>query len=170
MKNAIYAGSFDVIHNGHISIIERALELFPTRQVVVIVANNRDKKHYFSIDERMEIVNASLKHLKNKNIKIIAYEGIISEWANKNNADIMIRGLRDGNDLTYEFSLEQFTRASSNLETIYLSPFTEHLNTSSSLIRMFLQTNNIDKAKNFMNEKGFETMVKILNRGKANEV
>jgi len=161
MKRAIYAGSFDVIHNGHISIIERAISLFPTRLITVIVANNRDKKHMFNVDDRMAIVTASLAHLSDK-VEIISFGGIISQWANDNNADIMIRGLRDGNDLTYEFSLEQFTRGTSKMETIYLSPFTEHLNTSSSLVRMYLQTDNVSEAKRYMDKDGFYTMNNIL--------
>jgi len=161
MKRAIYAGSFDIIHNGHISIIERAINLFPTRKITIIVANNRNKNHMFSAEKRMAIVKASLDHLSDK-VEIIMYDGIVSDWANKHSADIMIRGLRDGNDLTYEFSLEQFTRGTSNMETIYLSPYTQHLNTSSSLLRMFIQTNNLDKVKNYISEEGFNTLYKIL--------
>jgi len=164
MNRAIYAGSFDIIHNGHISIIERAISLLPTRKITIIVANNHDKKHMFSIDERIKIVESSLSHLSDK-IEIVAYEGIISSWANLNSADIMIRGLRDGNDLTYEFSLEQFTRNTSNMETVYLSPYTEHLNTSSSLLRMFIQTNNLDKVENYIPKEGFDVLCRILKKG-----
>lgn len=160
-KIAIYAGSFDCIHSGHIEIIKRAVALFPTRIVHVIVADNRNKKHFFTADERYSIVEASLKELVGK-IKIVKFDGIISNYANDNDADVMIRGIRDGVDLNYETALEQFTRNTSSAETVYLSPYTEHLNTSSSLIRMFLETDNVSEAKKYMDKDGFYTLTQIL--------
>ena len=163
MKRVIYAGSFDPIHNGHIDIIERAISLFPSRRVTIIVANNRDKKHFLSIEERIEIVKASLSHISDK-VDIIMYEGIISDYANENNADVMIRGIRSGTDLEYEFNLEQFTRRTSKMETSYLTPTNEHINTSSSLVRMFVSTDNITEAKSYMAKDGFYTMSEILKK------
>lgn len=163
MKRVIYAGSFDPIHSGHIDIIERAISLFPSRRVTVIVANNREKKHFLSIEDRMAVVSASLAHISDK-IDVIMYEGIISDYANENDADVMIRGIRSGTDLEYEFNLEQFTRKTSKMETSYLTPKNEHINTSSSLVRMFLSTDNIAEAKSYMSKDGFYTMSEILKK------
>ncbi len=163
MKRVIYAGSFDPIHLGHIDIIERAVSLFPSRKVTVIVANNREKKHFLSITERMAVVKASLAHLDDK-IEIIMYEGIISDYANENDADVMIRGIRSGTDLEYEFNLEQFTRKTSKMETSYLTPKNEHINTSSSLVRMFLTTANTVEAKAYMSKDGFYTMSEMMKK------
>lgn len=163
MKRVIYAGSFDPIHLGHIDIIERAVSLFPSRRVTVIVANNRDKKHFLTIEQRMAVTEASLAHLADK-IDIIKYEGIISHYANEQDADVMIRGIRSGTDLEYEFNLEQFTRATSKMETSYLTPKNDHINTSSSLVRMFLQTDNTTEAKTYMHKDGFYTMSELLKK------
>lgn len=160
-KIAIYAGSFDCIHSGHIEIIRRAVSLFPSRMVHVIVADNKNKKHFFTAEERYNIVIASLKDLEGK-IKIVQFDGIISDYANDNNADVMIRGIRNATDLDYEIALEQFTRNTSKVETAYLTPYSEHLNTSSSLIRMFLQSDNVAEAKKYMDKDGFYTLTQIL--------
>lgn len=163
---AIYAASFDPIHNGHIAIIDRATKLFIARKVHVIVASNLDKKHMFNIDERMEIVKNSLSHLKDK-IEIISYSGIIADYINDNNVDVSVRGIRNSTDFSYEVQLEQFTRDTTGIETVYLSPYTNDLNTSSSLLRMFIQSGNIQEAKKYMNYNGCQTMVKILESRKC---
>lgn len=163
---AIYAASFDPIHNGHIAIIDRATKLFIARKVHVIVANNLDKKHMFNIDERMEIVKNSLSYLKDK-IEIISYSGIIADYINDNNVDVSVRGIRNSTDFSYEVQLEQFTRDTTGIETVYLSPYTNDLNTSSSLLRMFIQSGNIQEAKKYMNYNGYQTMVKILESRKC---
>lgn len=161
MKKAIYAGSFDVIHNGHIDVIKRALNLFPSREIVIIVANNRDKKHMFSAKERFSITKESLKDL---NVKVIMFDGLISDYANQNNGDVMIRGIRNGKDLDYEVDLEQMTRLTSNMETVYLTPYTEHIHTSSSAVRRLISINRSDLVCNYMDKNGFLKMKNILER------
>lgn len=164
-KIAIYPGSFDPLTLGHLDVIERATKLFISRKLHVIIANNRDKKHMFDIDERMAIAEASLSHLKDK-IELVSYEGIISDYAKEYDADVMVRGIRDGVDFSYEVQLEQFTRHTSRLETVYLSPYTQHLNTSSSLVRMFIKSGNIAEAKQYMQKNGYYVMEEIL-KGKS---
>jgi len=160
-KIAIYPISGDPMHSGHVEIVERATKLFISRKLHVVIADNRDKKHLFSTDERMKIAEASLSHLRDK-IEIVKFGGIVSDYAKQHNADVMVRGIRDGVDFSYEVQLEQFTRGTSNVETVYLSPYTHHLNTSSSLIRMFINSGNISEAKNFMCKEGFYVMEEIL--------
>lgn len=160
-KIAIYPLSADPMTSGHVDIIERTTKLFIARKVHVVIADNRDKNHMFTTDERMQIVEASLSHLKDK-IEIVKYGGIISDYAKQHNADVMVRGIRNSTDFDYEIQLEQFTRQTSNVETVYLSPYTDHLNTSSSLIRMFIKSGNISEAKNFMCKNGFYVMEEIL--------
>lgn len=164
-KVAIYPLSADPLTLGHIDIVERAIGLFPSRDIHVVIANNRDKNHFFTFEQRLEIAKASLSHLDDK-IKIVGYEGIISNYANQNNVDVMIRGFRNHSDVDYELNLEQFTRKTSDMETIYLSPYTQHLNTSSSLVRMFLQSDNIIKSKTYLSTAGYETMTEILKNRK----
>jgi len=160
----IYPLSADPFTSGHKDIVQRMISLFPSREIHIIIANNRDKKHFFSSEERLDIVKASLDGLNLKNTKIILFDGILSDYAKANNADVMIRGIRNATDLDYEIKLEQFTRNTSDVETVYLTPYTEHLNTSSSLVRMFLETNNIQEAEKFMCKDGYKKMLEIVNK------
>lgn len=163
----IYPLSADPFTLGHKNVVERTAQLFPDREIHVIVADNRDKKHFFSIEERISIVEASLGKLIEKNVQVLGFDGILSDYATENEAGVIIRGIRNATDLDYEFKLEQFTRNTCPAETVYLTPLTDHLNTSSSLLRMFLQSGNTSKAEEFMDDKGFERMKEII-RFKSN--
>lgn len=162
-KIAIFALSADPMTLGHVDIVERAIRLFPSRKIHVVIANNRDKKHFFDFEARLSIAKASLIHIA-ESIEIVSWSGLISDYANHNNADVMIRGVRTGVDMAYEFNLEQFTRKTSKMETSYLTPKNEHINTSSSLVRMFISTDNITEVKSYMGKYGFYTMTEILKK------
>jgi pantetheine-phosphate adenylyltransferase len=162
MKNKIiYPLSADPITSGHVDIIERIINLFPNDEIDIVIANNEKKKHLFSIQERLWIARSSCINLDRK-VNIISYDGILSDYANNNNSTIMVRGIRNSTDFDYEINLEQFTRETSNLETIYLSPYTKHLNTSSSLVRNFILSGHMDKSHKFMEVNGFNKMKEIL--------
>ncbi|BBI31905.1 phosphopantetheine adenylyltransferase [Cohnella abietis] len=152
---AVYAGSFDPITLGHVSVIERAASMFD--EVHIVVANNRDKKHLFNIDQRTEMVVLSLE-LINK-VKVIPFEGIVADYINQNQIDVVIRGIRNATDLEYELQLEQYIRNTTKADTIYLSPYTQNMQTSSSLVRMFVNSDKIELAKAYMDDKAFGKMV-----------
>jgi pantetheine-phosphate adenylyltransferase len=149
MKKAIYPGSFDPITKGHIDVIKKAIELCDV--LYVVVAINENKKHMFDINTRAEIVNKAISEIKvpiGKKIEIITFGGIISNLALKLDIDIMIRGIRDHVDLSYELNIEQFTKGTAkNVITVYFTAEAENVYTSSSLIRQFIISNNIDKIK-----------------------
>ncbi|WP_232058107.1 pantetheine-phosphate adenylyltransferase [Cohnella abietis] len=155
MMKAVYAGSFDPITLGHVSVIERAASMFD--EVHIVVANNRDKKHLFNIDQRTEMVVLSLE-LINK-VKVIPFEGIVADYINQNQIDVVIRGIRNATDLEYELQLEQYIRNTTKADTIYLSPYTQNMQTSSSLVRMFVNSDKIELAKAYMDDKAFGKMV-----------
>ena len=98
MKKAIYAGTFDPIHKGHIDVIERAAKMFD--KVIVVLAINSKKTHLFSEDERLEMTKDSLKHLSN--VDVIFYSGLIAKLSSEEKAVALIRGLRTVTDFEYE--------------------------------------------------------------------
>ena len=106
MKVAVYPGTFDPITYGHIDVIKKALKIFD--KLVVATTDNSDKNYFFSIEERIDIINNSLfKDLKfNKSkIKIIKFNNLTIQLCKKYNASAIIRGLRAVSDFEYEFQL-----------------------------------------------------------------
>lgn len=160
---AIYPGSFDPITLGHLDIIGRSLKIFD--EVIVVVANNESKNHLFTFKQRKEIIDKSLEDLfvpEGKKLRVIGTDGIVSELANSLKADAIIRGIRNATDLDYEIRLEQYNRNTCNAETVYLSPSTEHLNTSSSLVRMFLQTGKSYLIDEYVSQNSIDYIKDIL--------
>ncbi|MBP5693994.1 MAG: pantetheine-phosphate adenylyltransferase [Bacilli bacterium] len=117
MKIAIYPGSFDPITNGHLDIIKRATTLFD--KVIVVLAINNKKKYRFSLEERKEMVEESVKGLKN--VEVDVCNGLTVEYAKSKGAVAMIRGLRVVSDFEYEWSLTAANRfIDSSIETVFL--------------------------------------------------
>lgn len=106
MKKAVYPGSFDPITNGHLDILKRALEVFD--EVIVLVADNKDKKSRFTVKERVEMIKDATKNLKG--VKVDSTPGLTVEYAKKIGAKHLIRGLRAVTDFEYEFSLAEANR------------------------------------------------------------
>lgn len=148
-KTGIYPGSFDPITKGHLDVIEKAIQLCD--KLYVVVAINADKKHMFDIDTRTVIVKKALKEIKipeGKEIILVQYGGIISNFAKEVGANIMIRGIRDHIDLSYELNIEQFTKMTAEgVLTVYFTAEAKNVYISSSLIRQFIVTGNFDKIK-----------------------
>ena len=100
MRIAIYPGSFDPITNGHLDILNRALEIFD--KVIVLVAINPNKKSRFSVEERIAMIKEAED---NPNVEVDSYQGLTVEYAKAHGAKHLIRGLRAVTDFEYEFQL-----------------------------------------------------------------
>lgn len=103
-KNKVVAmlpGSYDPPTNGHINLIERSSALFGT--VFVVVADNINKKCLFTVEERVQLLEKTLKHLDN--IKVVSHRGLIVDFAKENKVTLMVRGVRALVDFGYEFEL-----------------------------------------------------------------
>ena len=154
---AIYPGSFNPMTLGHANILQRALTLFD--EVVVMIANNPKKEYEFTLHDRIEIVERTVHDIaipEGKKIRIGHTEGIVADYINAEHIQAIIRGIRNATDLDYEFQLEQYNQHATSAETIYLSPYTEHLNTSSTLVRMFCQSGKLKQAEKFLSPSAFE--------------
>ena len=100
MRIAVYPGSFDPITNGHLDILNRALEIFD--KVIVLVAVNPNKKSRFSVEERIAMIKEAVD---NPNVEVDSYSGLTVEYAKAHHAKHLIRGLRAVTDFEYEFQL-----------------------------------------------------------------
>ncbi len=143
MRIAIYPGTFDPITFGHIDVIKKSLNIFD--RVIVATTDNINKNYYFSIEDRLSIINNSLfKDLKfNKNkIKVISFENLTIDLCKKFNANTIIRGLRAVSDFEYEFQLAGMNRKlNSNIETIFLMSDVKNQIISSRLIKEIAEFN-----------------------------
>lgn len=159
MKKAIYPGSFDPMTKGHIDIIKKSLLLFD--EIYVVVAENPNKEHMFSTDERRIIVEKSLKNLdipEGKKVFVLSFKGIITRLALDKGINFIIRGMRNAHDMQDEYAIEQFTENSSNkmVSTIYFSPSPEHIFTSSTLVRNFIKAGFKSKTKKYVDKKAYK--------------
>ncbi len=137
-KIALYPGTFDPITNGHFDIIERALGLF--NEVIIAVAVSRDKKPMFTLQERIEMSQEAVKHLKN--VKVVGFDNLTVELAKEHDATILIRGLRAVSDFEYELQLGYLNNSlDDTIETVYLMPKLKHAFISSSIVRNLLKFN-----------------------------
>ena len=143
MKTAIYPGTFDPITFGHIDVIKKSLKIFD--RVVVGTTDNVNKDYYFSIDERLSIINNSLYkdlRLNKKRIKVVAFDTLTINLCKKYNASVIIRGLRAVSDFEYEFQLAGMNKKlSSNVETIFLMSDVENQIISSNFVKEITKLN-----------------------------
>ena len=148
MKTAIYPGTFDPITYGHIDVIKKSLKIFD--RVVVATTDNINKNYYFSIDERISIIENSLfKDLKlNKSkIKIVPFDTLTINLCKKYKASVIIRGLRAVSDFEYEFQLAGMNKKlNANIETMFLMSDVENQIISSKFVKEIAKLNgNINK-------------------------
>lgn len=129
---AVYPGAFDPVTNGHLDLALRAARLFD--RVVVGVAADPGRRTCFTLDERVRMIQEELA--ARDNIKTVGFEGLLVDFARKQNARIIVRGLRAVSDFEYEFQLAGMNRAlSSELESVFMTPSEPVAFISSSLVR-----------------------------------
>ena len=133
MKIAIYPGSFDPITNGHLDIINRASHLFD-KIIISITDNNPNKTSFFSLDERIDLVQKSIGNYTNVEVKY--FDGLLVKFAKENQANAIVRGLRALSDFEFEFKMALMNRnLDDKVSTVFLMPHEKYTHISSSLIR-----------------------------------
>ncbi len=134
-KIAIYPGSFDPITNGHIDLIQRAVKLFDT--VIIGISQNSKKTAFLSIDDRIAVARKALKGIERA--KILCFDTLLVDFANAQNAQVILRGLRAVSDFEYEFQLSGMNKhLNPDIETLFMTPAEQYANISSSLVREIL--------------------------------
>lgn len=131
-KIAIYPGTFDPITNGHVDLVDRALNIFD--QIVVAVSTAYGKNTLFDLCTRERIIKEVFKD--NQRVKVVSFQGLLVDTAVKHNACAIVRGLRAVSDFDYEFQMSSMNnKLNSNIQTIFLIPSEKFSCISSTLIR-----------------------------------
>ena len=136
MPKVIYPGTFDPVTYGHIDIVRRAVELF--EEVIVTVANNPSKTSLFSVEERIEMLNESLKEFER--VRVDWFDGLVVDHAKQVGAVGIIRGLRAVSDFEYEFQMALMNRKlAGEIATILLMPHARYTYLNSTIVRNLAQ-------------------------------
>ena len=131
-KIAIVPGSFDPITYGHIDIIKRSSELFD--EIIVAILVNPDKKYLFSLDERVEMIEETIKDIPN--IRVDAFSGLLVNYAKKVGSSVIVSGLRAVSDFEYEMQLTFMNKAlDEGIETFYMMANKQYSFISSSIVK-----------------------------------
>jgi len=131
LRKAIYPGSFDPITNGHLDVLQRAVGLFD--ELVVAVARDNAKQSLFSVEERVSLIQEVVRI---PNVRVVPFDGLLVDFAAREKAVALVRGLRAVSDFEFEFQLALMNRKlSPALETVFLMPREELTYISSRIVK-----------------------------------
>lgn len=135
MKVGVYAGSFDPITRGHKDIINRSLKVVD--RLIVLVGNNPNKKYWFSVQEREEMIRMIFGKEYGSKIEIAIHGGLLVDFMKKRGVSIIIRGLRAVSDYEYEmgYAFANKDLAKGEVETVFIPASREYMYLSSSGVR-----------------------------------
>lgn len=132
MRTAIYPGSFDPLTNGHLDVLQRAAKLFD--RVVVAIARNEGKHPLFTQEERLALMQPAIARMKN--VRADTFDGLLVEYAEKQKACALVRGLRAVSDFEFEFQMALMNRKlDEKIETIFMMPKDTYTFISSRIVK-----------------------------------
>ena len=159
-KKALFTGSFDPLTNGHLDIIERASTMFDTLVVGVIM--NPQKKSFFTLEERENMIREVTAHLPN--VEVSHFSGLLADYVNENNFDVIVRGLRGTTDFEYELTMAHMNARlfNDNVDTVFLMTDPEYAFLSSSMAKEVHSLGGGESLKGLIPDTILERMDKKL--------
>ena len=142
MRTALFPGSFDPFHNGHLEIVETAAKLFD-HIVVAPVRNPQKGEPLFTLAERQEMIAESVAHVPN--VSIDSFSALVVDLARQLGVDVIVKGLRVASDAEAELQQAQINKAVSGIETLFIPCSSEYSFIASKYVREFARFGGADR-------------------------
>jgi pantetheine-phosphate adenylyltransferase len=142
LQTALYPGSFDPFHNGHLEIVEIASKLFD-HVVVAAMRNTQKGDALFTLEERSQMITDSVAHLPN--IKVTSFSSLVVDLARQLDADVIVKGLRVASDAEAELQQAQMNRRVTGIETLFIPCSSEYSFIASKYVRDFARFGGADR-------------------------
>jgi pantetheine-phosphate adenylyltransferase len=133
MRRAVCPGSFDPVTNGHLDIVARASSIFD--ELVIAVLVNESKTGVFTVEERIAMLDRSVRDLGLSNVRCMTFEGLLVDFCRDQDAGVIVKGLRASTDFDYELPMAQMNRALTGVDTVLVPTSPEWAFVSSSLTK-----------------------------------
>ncbi|MEJ5339449.1 MAG: pantetheine-phosphate adenylyltransferase [Aquificaceae bacterium] len=131
MKRAVYPGTFDPPHLGHLDIVKRAVRIFD--YLVVAVARNPRKNLLFSMEERMDMFSKMVEGIKGVEVK--GFDGLLVDFMKQEGIEVIVRGVRLFTDFEYELQIALNNYKLAKVETVFMMPSQDYIHISSTIVR-----------------------------------
>lgn len=129
---AVYPGTFDPLTSGHEDLVRRGASLF--QQVIVGIAASRNKRPFFTLEERVAMAREVLKPYPN--VEVIGFDCLLMDFLRQKNSNVILRGLRAASDFEYEFQMAGMNRnLYPDVETVFLTPGEQYMFISATMVR-----------------------------------
>lgn len=142
MRTALFPGSFDPFHNGHLEVVEAASRLFD-HVLVAPMRNTQKGEPLFTLDERMQMITESVAHLPN--VTLSSFSSLVVDLARDVGADVIIKGLRVASDAEAELQQAQMNKKVSGIETLFIPCSSEYSFIASKYVRDFARFGAADR-------------------------
>ncbi len=131
MKRAVYPGTFDPPHLGHLDIVNRAVKIFD--RLVIAVARNPRKNLLFSAEDRVDMFSKMVEDIQA--VEVRRFDGLLVDFMKRENLEVIVRGVRLFTDFEYELQIALNNYKLAKVETVFMMPSQDYIHISSTIVR-----------------------------------